>query len=128
MSMDRNTTRERLLDVANAAQSGECITDLAKRWGLTRTGAMKWCRANAGLAYATDLANNGTASIGARLRTFDIAHRLRLIRLCRAADWSWNDIGLAVGCTGPAIVAFAVRHAPDGIDAALEDFREEEAA
>ena len=55
-------------------------------------------------------------------------NRLRLIRLCRAADWSWNDIGLAVGCTGPAIVAFAVRHAPDGIDAALEDFREEEAA
>ncbi len=120
--------RVRRLDVQVALAEGQCMADLARKWGVSKPRVHEWCKQHLSSDDHRALADNGVASIGQKLRDWDLGKRLELVALCRANGWSWSAISDALGVSYHSIWRMMKVHAPDGLDAALEDFREDEAA
>lgn len=120
--------RQRMVDVEDALRTGMCLKDLAVMWGVSRPSVSQWCRKHLDPRDRKRLADNGAAMAGERLRKFDLPTRLEVIKMCRDAGWHWDRIGLALGVSGNALWYSTRRHASDGLEQAIEDFREEEAA
>lgn len=120
--------RQRRADISLALQQGWSLADLSKRWSLSRPGVTQWCRNHIAPEIQRELAENGKVRADSGRRSFHLPTRLELIALCRREGWPLDKIGMALGCANTAICHFLQRHAPDGIDQALEDFQEDEAA
>ena len=119
---------QRRVDVDLALAHGWGLADLAEHWRVSRPSVTQWCHAHIDRDTHRKLSENGRIKGDQNRRGFHLAHRLELIRLCKANGWSTDKIGLALGCAYTAVWHLIERHAPDGIDAALEDFREEDEA
>ena len=118
--------RQRLIDVREALMRNHGTGALARKWGISRPGATQWCARHISDDDRKRLSDNGTATIGERRRRFDLVSRLELIALCRRNGWRDATIAAAIGDSPAAISHFLQIHAPDGLDAALADFREDE--
>ncbi len=123
-----NVTQKRLRDVKQALAENGCISTLAKQWGLSKPGAFYWLSRHASPADHRKLAENGRTRAQQRMRGFDLAARMEMIAVCRAAGMSWERIGAAIGVTAVSVWTLASRHAPHGLTEALEDFRDERVA
>lgn len=120
--------RERLRDIADALSNGDCLMDLSVKWGVSRPAVSQWCSKYLDARDRKRLADNGAAVAGQRRRKFHLPTRLEVIKLCRDAGWDWDKIGRALGVSGNSLWYAAHRHAPHGLEEAIEDFREDEAA
>ena len=118
--------RARHRDVQDGLTQGWCLKDLALKWGVSRPSVSQWCRKHIEPEDRKRLADNGTAMIGERLRTFDLRTRLEVIKVCRDAGWCWDKIGIALGVSGHSLWSLAQRHAPHGLAEAIEDFRDDD--
>lgn len=120
--------RERMKSIHRAIDEGWSLTELAKRWGVTRQRAAQWMIENGEDSARKEIVSNGRQSAANKIRDFDLPSRLELIQLCRANGWTHDKIAMAVGVTTVAIWALVRRHAPDGLTDALADFQQDEAA
>jgi hypothetical protein len=123
-----NTTQQRLRDVQQALNDGGCISTLATQWGISKPATCQWMDRHANPEDRRKLAENGRTRGQQKIRGFDLSARMELIAACRAAGMSWERIGEAIGRSGVALWTLARCNAPDGLAAALEDFRDDEAA
>ena len=119
---------QRFRDVENAIAAGHGVTQLSALWGVSKAAVSQWCGDNIDPHDRLAMRANGNANRAAKLRQFDLGARMELIAACRAAGMTWERIGDAIGCAASAVWLLAARHAPDGLDAAVEDIRDEEAA
>ena len=116
----------RYADVKAAIAAGKCFKDLAVKWGISRPGTTQWCAEHISEEMRNKLAENGRLRTGTR--DFDPGARLAVIDLCRKAGWTFDRIGLALGIEGVSVWQWLHRTAPFGIEDAMEDYREDEAA
>ena len=119
---------QRFRDVEAAIAAGDGVTQLAALWGVSKAAVSQWCSENIDPHDRRAMRANGNANRAAKLRQFDLGARIELIAACRSAGMTWERIGDAIGCAASAVWLLAARHAPDGLDSALEDFREEDEA
>jgi hypothetical protein len=119
---------KRMVDVRNAIATGAGFTQLGELWGVCRPAVSLWCARNVRAEDCAALRANANQRRADKIRDFDLVARLELLAVARAAGMSWERIGMAMGITGPALWSLAHRHAPDGLEAALNDFRDDEAA
>ena len=120
---DMRLSRKR--DVAAALQSGECMADLARKWRVSRPSVSQWAARHLTEDDRRTLAENGAKRSGMH-RDFDLVTRLELIKLATDAGWGLDKLGMAIGCGYTALWHLVHRHAPDGIEDALSDYRDDE--
>lgn len=119
--------RKRRKDVSSALESGRCMGDLARQWGVSRPSVSQWVGKHIDPQVRRALAENGTLRAGGP-RPFDLCTRLELIKLATEAGWTLDKLGMAIGCGNTALWHLVARHAPDGLDAAIADFTDEESS
>ena len=120
--------RARKRDVQIALAEGRSVSWLAGKWGICSSSASLFLRDHASPEDHARIADNGRVQAGQTLRGFDLGARLELIALCRKHGWTLEKIGDAIGVSAAAVCVLVKRQAPHGLDEAIEDFREEEAA
>lgn len=118
--------RQRLRDVQEALRLNHGMGSLSRKWGISRPGATQWCRAHIPADDRKRLSDNGTATIGDCRRSFDLVSRLELVALCRRNGWSDARTADAIGVAPPGLSVFLQRHAPDGLEQAIADYRDDE--
>jgi hypothetical protein len=128
MRHDDRLTSKRKTDVRNAIMAGAGFTQLAELWGVSRPCVSQWCDRHVEPEERAALRSNANIIRGDKRRNYVLAARLELLAACRAAGMSFERIAEAVGCSGVSLWTLAHRHAPDGLQAAVEDFRDDEAA
>lgn len=121
------TRRARLSDVRDACTGGHGFSWLGRRWRVSKEAAYQWCARSTDVDTMATLGDNGRASVGMP-REYDFARRLELIALCRENGWTYEAIAAALGVTTTTVFEFVKRHAPFGMDEAVNDLREDEAA
>ena len=120
--------KRRLRDVATALAADQCMMDLARKWRTSRPYVSSWCRKYISDDCRRQLAENGHQRADQSGRKYDLVTRLELLALCQAAEWPMDKIAMALGVQRSNVSMFLKRHAPDGIEAAIADYRTEEAA
>jgi lambda repressor-like predicted transcriptional regulator len=120
--------RQRKKDAAEALARGECMMDLSKKWGVSRPCVSEWCARNISREDRRALAENGYAKSDHNRNVFGTSDRLELVALCREKGWTDARISRALGISRAGLCQWLKRNAPDGIDDALSDYRDEEAA
>jgi hypothetical protein len=119
---------KRMCDVQNAIATGAGFTQLAELWSVSRPAVSQWCDRFVSAEDRASLRSNANQIRADKMRDFHLVARLELLAAARAAGMSWERIGQAMGLAGVTLWSLAHRHAPDGLDAALNDFRDDEAA
>lgn len=110
----------------NALDAGEGFGALAECWNVSKVAARQWCRRHMAADDCAKLAENGR--LRAHRAAADVGDRLALIDLCRKSGWTDARITRAIGMTRAGLCEWLKRNAPDGVQDALEDYREEQAA
>jgi transposase len=126
--MNEAVNAKRMMDVQNAIAEGMAMTQLAELWGVSRPAVSQWCDRFINDADRAALRANANIIRGDKRRNYVLAARLELLAACRAAGMSFERIAAAMGVSGVSLWTLAHRHAPDGLAAAVEDFRDDEAA
>lgn len=134
-SLPREQHEQRRIDVEWALARGGSFSDLMALWMVSKVAVWHWCQRHCTEEEARALAANGRTKFRL-LGTFRDKHpvasilqdRLELIALTRAAGWSDSKLARAMGVTPEAICEWLRRNAPDGLQDALSDYLEEEAA
>jgi hypothetical protein len=119
---------KRKMDVQNAIATGAAMTQLAELWGVSRPAVSQWCDRFVSTEDRAALRSNANQIRADKIRDFHLVARLELLAAARGAGMSWERIGMAMGLAGVTLWSLAHRHAPDGLDAAMADFRDDEAA
>ena len=119
---------KRKIDVQNAIATGAAMAHLAELWAISRPAVSQWCDRFVDEHDRAQLRSNANQIRADKRRDFHLVARLELLAAARAAGMSWERIGQAMGLAGVTLWSLAHRHAPDGLDAAMEDFRDDEAA
>jgi len=119
---------KRMCDVQNAIVTGAAMAHLAELWGISQPAVSQWCDRFVSAEDRAALRTNANQIRADKMRDFHLVARLELLAAARAAGMSWERIGQAMGLAGVTLWSLAHRHAPDGLDAALSDFRDDEAA
>lgn len=121
-TLEEKAARRR--DVAEAVRMRHSYQWLAGKWGISRIGAFTWCRDN----ISNDTRQRMREDSLSRQRVnpnLDTRLRLELIELCEHNCWTHNEIAAAIGCTAGNLSLWIKANAPDGIEDALSDFRED---
>ncbi len=118
--------RDRLRDIQQAIVARQSISWLAQQWNVTKPAAIEWIGNNAPPDVRAELADNGRIIATRKLRAFDLGKRLEMLALCRKAGWSWQDISDAFGVSTSSLFRTLRRHAPDGLEQAAADYRDDE--
>lgn len=116
----------RRANVAAALEAGWGYVRLAAHWDTSIVGTRAWCLRHISEDDCNALAENGRLSN--HTRGCGLHDRLSLISMCRGAGWTDARIARGIGISRSGLCQWIKRNAPDGVDQALEDFREEEAA
>lgn len=119
---------KRKMDVQNAIATGAAMTQLAELWGVSRPAVSQWCDRFVSPEDRAALRSNANQIRADKIRDFHLVARLELLAAARGAGMSWERIGMAMGLAGVTLWSLAHRHVPDGLDAAMADFRDDEAA
>lgn len=125
--------RARRDDVVSALTAQQGFKWLSDRWGVSNVAAWKWCEKYATESECAELAYFGKLRQGRQranweaetLRTQD---RLEMIKLCLSHGWTLSRLSKAIGLSQSALYGWVDRHAPDGIEDALADYRDDEPA
>ena len=109
-----------------AIQEGLGFAHLAQRWNITSVAARAWCIKRMTELQCERLSENGRLAVHRACAS--VGDRLEMIALCRRAGWTDAKMARAIGIARSTLCQWMKRNAPDGLDAALEDFREEDEA
>lgn len=123
---DQAMHARRATQATTAISEGLGFAHLAQRWNITNVAARAWCIKHLTEDQCERLSENGRLAV--HRTSASIADRLELIALCRKAGWTDAKLARAIGMNRSGLCQWLERNAPDGLEAALEDFREDEAA
>lgn len=127
LSLNIDQAKRRRAQVRQAISLGRGYGWLSQRWNVSVPSALGWCRRHVSEDERQALAENGKSS---RVRPDwpTTKDRLELVGLCRASGWTDAKISRAMGIQPSALCCWIQRNAPDGIEDALSDFRDEDTA
>ena len=123
--------RARRDDVMLAKENHQGFLWLAGRWGVSNVAAWKWCENHATESECADLATFGKLRQGRTRANWDaptlrLEDRLELLELCMSHGWTLSRLSGAIGLSQGALYGWVERNAPDGVAAALADYRDDE--
>ena len=131
MTSSVETHDARVQDVETTIKNALGFAHLATLWRVSKPGAWQWCSRYCTAEEMDALARNGHQG---RLRwkfqdqepSNVVEDRLRLLLAARVANWSVSRLARAMGIQPSSLHIWVRDNAPDGIEDALSDFREED--
>ena len=99
-------------------EEGLCISDVARRIGISRAGVFRWLEHNGHSELRRGLADNAR---GNAVSPEEAMRRLEVVISSKTQEAAARELGI----TGPALHYWIKKNAPDGAESALQDYLED---